>query len=423
MPATLPLQLVLDIVRAYIQRDFFDEDWSPCHHRIAPLCLVCKDFNDVVQPVLWSYLPPVAFEAYELFARDSSARHLFGHTRGIWGKYLRDTISRYDWASKEEGDEDDADDEDEDDEDEAQFDRIYRHLAHIEDIRLVSSWISMDKLARFAALRNLTLESHSLPDFTEIEHLVFPGLRTLSLVEIRTWDPWKVSGLLEASVTPALRPLFLSNIVIEHARHDESYWPAEVDLSRVSAVQLQPSETHGIPHDFWRPQGPFAPGCSVMLTADTTKNSFYFIIDECPSHFPAYFQLVVPPERGRQSSGSNFIRLTRDFAKYLDPDPADEADGFKVAFLPSYLRVRAVLDLSLWPYIKGLFSACQKGGVKVIFFRDTDETRGSISSAFLNYLEDPSVPDQNPLVVESNEPSHEVDAATLWTDSDREDEK
>lgn len=56
MPVILPLEIVLDIVHLYIQRDYFDKDWAPYHHRLVPLCLLCKDFKELVQPVLLSRL-------------------------------------------------------------------------------------------------------------------------------------------------------------------------------------------------------------------------------------------------------------------------------------------------------------------------------------------------------------------------------
>ncbi|BGP24085.1 hypothetical protein JCM10295v2_002986 [Rhodotorula toruloides] len=86
LPVTPPLELVPDIVRVYIQRDFFDGDWAVYQARLAPLCLVCKNFNDVVQPFLWSCLPVGSSEQRKtLAAPENGTSHLFQHVEEFAG--------------------------------------------------------------------------------------------------------------------------------------------------------------------------------------------------------------------------------------------------------------------------------------------------------------------------------------------------
>ncbi|BGO90988.1 hypothetical protein NBRC10512_002254 [Rhodotorula toruloides] len=74
MPTFLPLDLVLAIVRLATAREVPDED-SPMHHqRVAHLCLVCKAFWDVVEPLLWKALQIGRIEELHSFA-ERSGRH------------------------------------------------------------------------------------------------------------------------------------------------------------------------------------------------------------------------------------------------------------------------------------------------------------------------------------------------------------
>ncbi|BGO90965.1 hypothetical protein NBRC10512_002279 [Rhodotorula toruloides] len=394
MPATLPLELVLDILRSYIQRDFFDEDWSPYHARLAPLCLVCKAFKDVVQPVLWSYLSPTAFEDPEsFFGAKSAVRHLFKHVKGFAADRLYDYIvGRRQTGFKQAG-----------------FLIVQHALRQVETVRLCKCDASLSSIAGFAALRSLTLEGHEI--FNVQEEVVFPHLHSLSLFDIRALEDGYISDLLSPSVTPSLRHLFVGDIWMEGARSSEAYLPSgDVDLSRVTVVELRPAEAYALPYDFWEPAGSFSPDAAVLISWDASDDQFFF--DEPPHPFPTYFQLVVPPKAIEGQARDTFVKLCRCLGKFFEPEA--DCEGFKVAFLPSTLRHPANVHKRLRQSVKGLFSACLKGGVKVVFFRDTDETRGTISSAFLKYLEHPSQPDQNPLVVELQQ-QRGASRNMLWT--------
>ncbi|GEM08212.1 proteophosphoglycan ppg4 [Rhodotorula toruloides] len=283
MPGTVPLHLVLDIVRAYIQRDFFDEDWGPYHHRLAPLCLVWKDFKDVVQPVLWSYLPPAGFEEpEERFAPHSGVRHLFKHVKGFWADYLQDYVPGRDEAEQ------------------SPFFVVLKGLPNVASVRL--------------SLRSLTIEDLSFGGVDE--GLIFPHLETPSLFEVRTRDEGNISASLNSSVTPALRQLFLDPVWIEGARSSESYAPeGDVDLSRVTATQLQTGDGSATPYSFWEPENSISLDANVLISCDASCEEFF--IDEYPDPFPPYFQLVIPPAAITGSAREPFADLCGMIAMYL----------------------------------------------------------------------------------------------------------
>ncbi|BGP24072.1 hypothetical protein JCM10295v2_002973 [Rhodotorula toruloides] len=316
MPGTVPLHLVLDIVRAYIQRDFFDEDWGPYHHRLAPLCLVWKDFKDVVQPVLWSYLPPAGFEEpEERFAPHSGVRHLFKHVKGFWADYLQDYVPGRDEAEQ------------------SPFFVVLKGLPNVASVRLCVCDVSFENAARFAdgpppifgckgtrlmcstvALRSLTIEDLSFGGVDE--GLIFPHLETPSLFEVRTRDEGNISASLNSSVTPALRQLFLDPVWIEGARSSESYAPeGDVDLSRVTATQLQTGDGSATPYSFWEPENSISLDANVLISCDASCEEFF--IDEYPDPFPPYFQLVIPPAAITGSAREPFADLCGMIAMYL----------------------------------------------------------------------------------------------------------
>ncbi|PRQ75359.1 hypothetical protein AAT19DRAFT_14381, partial [Rhodotorula toruloides] len=167
MPPTLPLEIVLDIVRTYIQRDFLDEDWPAYHSRLAPLCLVGKYLRSIVQPVLWSHLSlSYAAELKKLAAADSTISHLFKHVKAFAGLHPLHCPRFH--AGKQS------------------FKLIRSVMPNVQSVALRAFGgrvVAIDRLGSFAALNSLALKDFVLSEVSE--SLVLANVQDLSLVNLR----------------------------------------------------------------------------------------------------------------------------------------------------------------------------------------------------------------------------------------------
>ncbi|BGP07426.1 hypothetical protein JCM10049v2_003258 [Rhodotorula toruloides] len=347
MPATLPLELVHAILRAYIQRDFFDEDWSPYHHRIAPLCLVCKDFKYVVQPVLWSHLRLSSYQQLEkLGAPETGTSHLFQHVEEFAGLDCRRTAHfRFEQQA---------------------FDilgMVAPSLQHITLRTFGGTYAFVHKVSSFAA-----------------------NLQILSLVRVSVCD-WIMAKLLHKDCTPRLRRLYLAELLDTDEPEDmfaESFLPLQdLDLRRVKTVQLKPQSA------LYHPDGPFDNKADVLLS--WTAQSGYQLSG--PFELPRFFQLHI--------------------LHWMLEAPTSQ---FTEA-------IRSVLDV-VWGEevergLRTLFDVCIDAGVSIYFYDDSSEESSlHMSDAFLRFIDNPLMPDENPLKVEWERRTHEVrpwtDDGTLW---------
>uniref|UniRef100_A0A0K3CIT4 F-box domain-containing protein n=1 Tax=Rhodotorula toruloides TaxID=5286 RepID=A0A0K3CIT4_RHOTO len=377
MPVTLPLELVLDIVRTYIQRDFFDEDWSPYYHRITPLCLICKDFKDVVQPALWSHLRLSDYGQLEkLAAPETGTSHLFKHVEEFAGLGSRRTAHfRFEQQALD----------------------ILRmaapSLQHI-TLRTFGGFCAfVHKVSSFAALRSLALEDFAL--YNGPAPFLLTNLQDLSLVRVSACS-YIVTRILHKDCTPRLRRLYLADLLDTDEPEDlfaESFLPIQdLDLRRVKTVQLKPQSVGLLPSPLYHPAGPFDKKSDVLFS--WTAQSGYRLWGSF--ELPRYFQLHI--------AGWMLDTPTSQFAK----------------------AIKSVLDV-VWGEdfergLRTLFDECIDAGIPIYFYNDSSEDASlRMSDAFLRFVDNPSMPDENPLIVESRQSrkgkktSPKTDEATLWT--------
>ncbi|BGO90982.1 hypothetical protein NBRC10512_002260 [Rhodotorula toruloides] len=363
MLATLPLELVLDIVRVYIQRDFFDEDWSPYHHRIAPLCLVCKDFNDVVQPVLWSIcVSPATINSRNLPRLRPAPR-----TSSSTSRSLRDSVL---------------------------------------PIAPVFTPASKSSLT-FLALENFVLRNVPVS-------LVLPNVQELSLVRVGT-PRYIVERLLDKICTPSLQRLYLASLSETEEPEDlfaESFLPIQhLDLRRVKAVQLKPQSVEILPSALYYQTGPFSEETEILLSwtvqaREQLWGSFAL---------PRYFQLHIPSWMIEAPTS----QFAKSIHRVLDVVWGEE---FEVIFLPSSVRNRANVPTWIQRGLRTLFDECIDADILIYFYDDTSEESSlRMSDAFLRFVNNPSMPDENPLMVETRRSgagkgtTPKTDEETLWT--------
>ncbi|BGO98825.1 hypothetical protein NBRC10513v2_003222 [Rhodotorula toruloides] len=396
MPVTLPLELVLDIVRIYIQRDFFDEDWSPYHHRLAPLCLVCKDFNNVIQPVLWSHLRLGDYAQLEqLAAPETGTSHLFQHVEEFagLGPPNRDSLH-------------------------AGQQVVYLLKQEIQNVRSIAlrsfggNVLGVDGLGSCKALTSLALENFVLRDVPV--SLVLPNVQELSLVRVGT-PGYIVRRILHNICTPSLRRLYLASLSETDEPEDlfaESFLPIQdLDLRRVKTVQLKPQSVGLLPSPLYHPAGPFDKKSDVLFS--WTAQSGYRLWGSF--ELPRYFQLHI--------AGWMLDTPTSQFAKaiksVLDVVRGEE---FEAIFLPSSVSNRANVPTWIQRGLRTLVDVCIDAGVPIYFYDDdSEESSLRMSDAFLCFIDNPSMPDENPLILESRRSragkgrSPKTDEETLWT--------
>ncbi|BGO90994.1 hypothetical protein NBRC10512_002248 [Rhodotorula toruloides] len=401
MPASLPLETVLDIVRAYIQRDFFYEDWSPYHHRLATLCLVCKAFKDLVQRVLWSRLRLSSDAQLEKLAEpETGTSRLFQHVEDFAGLgpdcdgHFRDGL---------------------------QVDELIGSL--LPNVRSVAmrsfggSVFDMERVAFCMALTSLALESYFLCDISR--SLVLANLYDLSLVRVSSASPYGVSRVLHEDCTPALRRLYLADIF--DANEPDSWFPEPrlpiqgLDLRRVKTVQLKPESVELLPSALYHPDGPFGNKSDVLLS--WTAQSGYQLSGSF--ELPRFFQLHILHWM-LEAPTSQFTEAIRSV---LDIVWGEE---FEVIFLPSSVRNRANVPTWIQRGLRTLFDECIDAGISIYFYSDSSEESSlRMSDAFLRFVNDPSMPDESPLIVESvvesrrsrtgEATSPKTHEETLWT--------
>ncbi|BGO98819.1 hypothetical protein RTBOTA2_003292 [Rhodotorula toruloides] len=318
MPPTLPLEIVLDIVRTYIQRDFLDEDWPAYHSRLAPLCLVGKYLRSIVQPVLWSHLSlSYAAELKKLAAADSTISHLFKHVKAFAGL----------------------------------------HPLHC---------------PRFHA-----------------------GKQSFKLIRC----------------TPSLRRLYLANLADHNFPDDldEPFLPIQdIDLRRVEAVQLKPETLEVFRSDLPALRGPFSDETEILLSWTAKPHERFWGSFELSRHL----QIHISPYMLEQT--------TSQFADSIPPVLDHISSGkHKVIFLPSTVRSRAATPTWIQRGFRTLFDACLDADVPIYFYHDTSEDSSlRMSDAFLRFLDNPSMPDENPLKIEWERWGREGlpgrDDGTLW---------
>ncbi|BGP24102.1 proteophosphoglycan ppg4 [Rhodotorula toruloides] len=389
MPATLPLELVLDIVRVYIQRDFIDEDWEAYQARLAPLCLVCKVFKDVVQPVLWSHLRLSSSRQL----KQLNAPPLFKHVEEFLGLGPVDRIGG------------------QNDERPAQLVRWKMPSVGSVVLRgFARGRLSMEAWAPFAALRCLTLDNYILSNVPLTLRL--PGLETLSLVRIRAWRE-SFRNLLHAQCTPSLRQLVLADLLDTEDANDflpECYFPTayDVDLRRLTAVQLEPQHGDMLPDSFVHPDGPFGEETAILLVWSAEKETFE--PDE-EKEFPQYLQLQIPSSVLEDES--------RHLAKMIYRiSDMTIGDVLSAVFLPETVRTRRSVKPWIETAIKTLLDICIEFDVSVHYYSDWETT--GMSKGFLRCLDDPDMEDENPLISENRGWSSikdmpKNDDGTLWT--------
>ncbi|BGO98843.1 hypothetical protein NBRC10513v2_003239 [Rhodotorula toruloides] len=337
MTVTLPLELVLDIVGVYIQRDFFDEDWSPYQHRLTPLCLVCKDFKDVVQPVLWSHVRVTTpRELKRLASPKVGAAHLFENVKDFMGLGPVNRLASTD--------------------DERPAQLIRSKMPGVRSIILRGfgkGLLSMDAFVPFAALRALAIKNYVLHDAND--------------------DPEDYEDCLPIG---------------------------DLDWRRLQIVQLQPQLLQLLPFALCHPSGPFNDGASLLLSWEAPNDGFF-----PDGELPRNLQLIVPAVV-LEDSGYAFPSFTVMCRRIVDQV---RRGAFDTVFLPSTLRKRIEVEWWLEGGIKFLLQACQETSTKIIYYRDTDESRATISEAFFRFLARPTT-DENPLVLEARQEAKERDA-------------
>ncbi|BGP31491.1 hypothetical protein JCM10296v2_003256 [Rhodotorula toruloides] len=368
MPATLPLELVLDIVRVYIQRDFFDENWPAYHHRIAPpLCLVCKDSKDVLQPVLWSHLRLTSSNQL----KHLHAPALFKHVEEFLGLGPVDRIGQQ--------------------KDERPAQLIRWKMPNVGGVVL-----------RGFGRGRLSMEAWA----------PFAGLETLSLVRVRAWRE-NFRNFLPEQCTPSLRQLVLADLMNTEDANDilpECYLPVhDVDLRRLKAVQLEPQYGDMLPDSFVHPDGPFGEETEVLLVWSAGRETFEVDVEK---ESPQYLQLQIP--------SSVLDDEFRHFAKmvYRISDMVSD-EVLSAVFLPKTVRARRSVKPWIEAAIKTLLDICIEFDVSVHCYSDWETTTG-MSNIFLRCLDDSDMEDENQLISENRRWSSIADMpkdddGTLWT--------
>lgn len=256
-------------------------------------------------------------------------------------------------------------------------------------------------------LTSLALEDYTLSKVPAC--LVFPSLRELALVRVyASIDTFK--AFLRESCTPSLRGLYLAQLYI-NVFH-EPYLPLEgVDLHRIEAVQLKVDYLSLLPSTLVGSSGPFTEETHILCT--WTANSR----DHLWGGFqlPCNFQIHIPPEM-LDAPTSQFAKSIRRVLEVV------WGEELEVIFLPSSVRHRSSVPKWIQRGLRTLFDECIEADISIYFYNDTsDESSFRMSDAFLRYVDNPALEDENPLKVESRRARkrgaqvHQSDDGTLWT--------
>lgn len=242
-------------------------------------------------------------------------------------------------------------------------------------------------------MRALAIQNYDLPDVRL--DLVLPNLESLSLTRIRA-DPLLIERLLWASCTPSLKHLFVaqasessdSNYAQDYAQDIPPL--DDMDLRRLTVVQFRTQQIDLVPDPLCGPNGPFDPAASVMLSWKAPTDGFF-----PEGELPRHLQLIVPAEVLNDSSYAfpSFAVMCRRIVFQI------ERGAFDAIFLPLALQRRTLVEWWIEGGIKHILEACRETSTKVVYYRDSDETRGRILDAFVRFAACPMA-DANPLVLE-----------------------
>ncbi|BGP31471.1 hypothetical protein JCM10296v2_003236 [Rhodotorula toruloides] len=247
------------------------------------------------------------------------------------------------------------------------------------------------QILRLTTLTSLAIENYVLRDAPKT--LVLTNLQDLSLVHVSTL-PSVVWGILLESCTPALRRLLLAKLDASDPEDifADPFLPNQgLDLRRLWAVQLEPHSSELLPSTLTYPAGPFGEETKVLFSWMARSGDQFLGFFELPRHF----QLHIAPWM-LEAPTSQFAKAV---SCVLDVMCAEQ---FEVIFLPSTVRNRANIPTWIQQGLRTLFDECIDAGISIYFYDDTlKESSLRMSDAFLRFVDNPSMPDENPLIVES----------------------
>ncbi|BGO98817.1 hypothetical protein NBRC10513v2_003214 [Rhodotorula toruloides] len=360
MPTFLPLDVVLLIIRRAIDRDLYDEDGSAYQQRLARLCLVCKDFRDAVQPVLWRTLRFKRLEHfYQVAGREGRNRHLLKHVEEL----RAGDGSRAGQDAPEEPDE-------------ASF--IVRY--YLPNLRRYSStWfgrkqVSLDGFGLFDQLTTLRLYGHPLSDASL--DLRLPALEVLSLDSCD--GPYaSFQRLLLPGTTPRLQKLHTSRL----GMHMPALSPFTTDLSRLRYA-LVTGANYGLDAlDFLGLDE--APVVVKTWHIETGLDDFDLFFQLTPAF---HLQLRALPLR--DFFGSNYAQQNEELEHIIDD----------MMLLISHGRVKSLLlpsdfDDTTWFTCRwtraaffALLESCRDFDVPVVVYDERELRTDNLSPAFEHFL-------------------------------------
>ncbi|BGP24071.1 proteophosphoglycan ppg4 [Rhodotorula toruloides] len=393
MPTFLPLILVLDIVERTVARDFFNEDWAAYLARLARFSRVCNAMRNLVKPVLWT---TVRFKSTRQLSRLRDPHKANPATRQLYKAVKRfigagPCCRRGDRTDKKA----------------AQIVRLY--FPNVEVVQLMGfgrGVLSMAAFASFANLHDLTLENYHIQDIQP--SLVLPNLKTLSLVRIFAFEETLVH-LCSPRCTPSLKYAFLCRFKFHNEAHDAvTYMPLDkLDLGRLDAVQIDPSNLMLMPHQLRRPEGPCGRKTKVLLSWQAPTTRFY----PC-GELPEYFQLNIPQHvYTDESLQLYFEMMARNLVYAIEDDY-----GFKAVILPERLRSPINLEAWLRPSVKTFLQTCYQLAIPIVFYRGGADASSTMSAKFLDYIRSPTK-DENPFVTEAKLDGISGDDSSKWTNA------
>ncbi|CDR43906.1 hypothetical protein NBRC10512_005917 [Rhodotorula toruloides] len=358
MLTRVPLDIVLHIVRHAVDREAYDEDWRTYQQRLAQLCLVCKEFRDAVQPVLWRTLRVKWLEHFHQVAgREGRNRHLVKHVEELRGG------PEFYGANSRQGDA-------------VPFLRYY--LPKLQAISLDSfgaRGMALEHLALFDNFRYLSLHYYRLE--ATPAGLTLPQLETLSLAHCDA-QLAAICDLLRPGCTAQLRHLALSHLDITAESGSTPHPPV---LDRLRLVQLE-----GYSDAFAMYQVlPFDQ--AIFLSFPWSPDS---LVVGSPLDLvrrkPDFLQLgKLPAYIFNESNSHATAGIDRHVQYFTHTGALQQA---KAMFLPSELA-----DTTLFTQraerqaLLSLLLACQDNATPVVFYHANRDAIGDFTTALLPHVE------------------------------------
>ncbi|BGO90989.1 hypothetical protein NBRC10512_002253 [Rhodotorula toruloides] len=360
MPAFLSLDLVLLIIHRVIDRDLSDEDWLAYRRRLDGLCLVCKDFRDAVQPVLWRTLRVKRLEQFHQAAgREGRNRHLLKHVQEM----RAGDGSRAGRDAPEEPDE-------------ASF--IVRY--YLPNLRQYSStWfgrkqVSLEGFGLFERLTTLRLYGHRLSEAPL--DLRLPALQILSLDSCD--GPYaSFQRLLLPETTPRLQKLHTSRLRM----HMPALSPFTTDLSRLRYALVTGANDGLDALDFLGLDE--TPVVVKTWHIETGLDDFDLFFQLTPAF---HLQLYASP--WRRFFGSDYTQQNEELDRIVDD----------MMLLVSHGRVKSLLlpsdfDDTTWFTCRwtraaffALLESCHDFDVPVVVYDESERRTDDFSPAFERFL-------------------------------------